>query len=77
MSHHFKIRFIIRMRRIIVHGLHLQFNTLVATIRGWSKEPMVNEIENILANQEALDKRQTSELLVDKDEKLSSVIKGY
>lgn len=56
------------MRRISVHGLHLQFNTLVTTIRGWSKEPTANEIENILANQDALNK-QMSQVLVNEDEK--------
>ena len=45
-----------RMRRIIIHGLRPKFLGLVTATRGWAQEPALNELENILANQEALDK---------------------
>ncbi|XP_074300439.1 uncharacterized protein LOC141631702 [Silene latifolia] len=45
-----------RMRRIIIFGLRPGFSTLVAAIRGWATQPTLIEFENMLANQEALDK---------------------
>ena len=38
----------IRMRRIIIHELHPKFNALITITRGWKKEPILNELENIL-----------------------------
>ncbi|GAB2266223.1 hypothetical protein Dimus_037874 [Dionaea muscipula] len=45
-----------RTRRMIIHRLRPEFNGLVTTTRGWAKQPTLAELENILANQEALDK---------------------
>ena len=44
------------IRRIIIHELRKEFNTLVIVTYGWSKESSINELKNILANQEVLDK---------------------
>ena len=57
-----------RMRRIIIHGLRPEFLGLVTATRGWSQEPTLNELENILANQEALDK-QMSKASINEGEK--------
>ncbi|XP_039160975.1 uncharacterized protein LOC120289716 [Eucalyptus grandis] len=46
-----------RMRRIILHGLRPEYNGIVTATRGWANEPTLTELENILANQEALDKQ--------------------
>ena len=46
-----------RVRRIIIHGLHPEFNALITTTRGWARELTLDELENILANQEALNKQ--------------------
>ena len=45
------------MRRIIIHGLYLKFNALITATRGWAKELTLDELENVLANQEALNKQ--------------------
>lgn len=57
-----------RMRRIIIHGLRPEFNAFVIATRGWAKEPTLNEIENVLANQEALNK-QMGKVSIKEDEK--------
>ncbi|KAL3732252.1 hypothetical protein ACJRO7_028997 [Eucalyptus globulus] len=46
-----------RMRRIIIHRLRPEYNGVVTATRGWANEPTLTELENILANQEALDKQ--------------------
>ena len=57
-----------KVRRIIVHGLCREFNALITTTRGWAKELTLDELENILANQEALNKK-TVKFLIKKEEK--------
>ena len=48
-----------RMRRIIAHGLRPEFSRFMAAIRGWSTQPTLLELENMLANQEALTRQIT------------------
>ncbi|KAJ9190161.1 hypothetical protein P3X46_001389 [Hevea brasiliensis] len=36
------------MRRIVIHGLHPEFNTLVAATHGWAKEPNLNELKKYI-----------------------------
>ena len=57
-----------RVRRIIIHGLRPKFNTLVTATHGWAKEPTLDELENVLANQEALNK-QMIKVSIKEDEK--------
>lgn len=46
-----------RKWRIIIHvGLHPKYHWIITTTRGWAIEPTSTELENILADQEALDK---------------------
>ncbi|KAF7831524.1 Retrovirus-related Pol polyprotein from transposon TNT 1-94 [Senna tora] len=61
-----------RMRRIIVHGLRLEFLGLVTATRGWAKEPTLIELENILENQEALDKQMSKASVQEEDKALFS-----
>ncbi|XP_048140238.1 uncharacterized protein LOC125316273 [Rhodamnia argentea] len=56
-----------RMRGIIIHGLRSQYNGIVMATRGWANVPTLTELENLLANQETLDK-QMSKVLVKEDE---------
>ncbi|CAN1193131.1 hypothetical protein LINPERHAP2_LOCUS41897 [Linum perenne] len=56
-----------RIKRIIVHGLRPEFNGLVTTICGWAKEPTLEELENTLANQEALDKQLSKVTMKDEE----------
>lgn len=64
-----------RMRRIIIHGLRPEFHGLVTAINGWATEPTLVELENILANQEELDK-QMAGVSVKNDEKALYTKKG-
>ncbi|KAM0834069.1 hypothetical protein ACQ4PT_063857 [Festuca glaucescens] len=45
-----------RMRMIIIHGLRPEYNGVMAGVRGWPTQPSLVEMENLLANQEALAK---------------------
>ncbi|XP_057518481.1 uncharacterized protein LOC130799401 [Amaranthus tricolor] len=47
------------IRRIIAHGLRHEFNGFMAAIRGWLTQPTLLELENMLANQEALTRQIT------------------
>ncbi|CAL1363000.1 unnamed protein product [Linum trigynum] len=55
------------MKKIIVHGLRPEFNELITAIRGWAKAPMLEELENTLANQEALDKQLPKDSVNDEE----------
>ncbi|CAI0396065.1 unnamed protein product [Linum tenue] len=56
------------MKRIIVHGLRTpEFNELVMPIRGWAKEPTLEELANTLANQEDLDKQLSKDSVKDEE----------
>ena len=46
-----------RMRRIIIHGLRPEYRSFVTAIQGQLVQPSLVELENLLANQEALFKQ--------------------
>jgi hypothetical protein len=56
-----------RIRRIIIHGLRPEYRTFIAAIQGWPSQPSLVELENLLADQEALAK-QTSGVSLKSDE---------
>lgn len=56
-----------RMRRIIIHGVNTKYNGLITATRGWANEPTLTELENILSNQEALDKQMSGVSLKEED----------
>jgi hypothetical protein len=43
-----------RMRWIIINGLRPEYSGFMAAISGWPIQPSLVELENLLANQEAL-----------------------
>ncbi|KAH6831338.1 hypothetical protein C2S53_010991 [Perilla frutescens var. hirtella] len=43
-----------KMRRIIIHGLKPEFRAIMTSIQGWSEQPSLVNLENLLADQEAL-----------------------
>jgi gag-polypeptide of LTR copia-type len=45
-----------RMRRILANRLKLEYNGFMAAIQGWPTQSILLELENMLANQEALAK---------------------
>jgi gag-polypeptide of LTR copia-type len=45
-----------RMRRILANRLKLEYNRFMAAIQGWPTQSILLELENMLANQEALAK---------------------
>ena len=57
-----------RMRRLIVNGLRPEYSGVLAAVSGWPTQPSLVELENLLANQEALAKRMGSITLEEKDE---------
>ncbi|GJN30988.1 hypothetical protein PR202_gb19339 [Eleusine coracana subsp. coracana] len=57
-----------RMKRIIIHGLRPEYNGFIAAMRGWPTQPTLVELENLLANQEALAKQMCSITLKENDE---------
>lgn len=57
-----------RMRRIIIHGLRPEYNGFMAAVRGWPTQPSLVELENLLANQEALAKEMGRITLKEQDE---------
>nr|GEX92540.1 uncharacterized protein [Tanacetum cinerariifolium] len=64
-----------RMKRIIIHGLKLEFRSYVAAIQGWQNQPSLVELENLLASQEALIK-QMGGVSIKKDEEALYANKG-
>lgn len=46
-----------RMKRIIIHGLKLEFRSFVAAIQGWPTQPSLVAFENLLTSQEELAKQ--------------------
>ena len=61
-----------RMRRIIIHGLRLEYRSFVAAIQGWPIQPSLVELENLLADQEALVKQMVGVSLKSDEEVLFS-----
>ena len=58
------------MKRIIIHGLRLEFRGFVAAVQGWQKQPSLVEFENLLAGQEALAKQMGGVSLKGEEEAL-------
>lgn len=56
------------MRRIITRGLRPEYSGLMATIRGWSTQPSLVELESLLANQETLTKQMARVTLKNESE---------
>ena len=46
-----------RIKRIIFHDLRSEFRSFVTIIQGWPTQTTIEEFENLLANQEAIDKQ--------------------
>ena len=65
-----------RVRRIIIHGLRPEFNALVIATCGWAKEPTLDELENVLANQEALNKQMVKVSIKEEEKGLFSNKRG-
>ena len=45
------------VKRIIIHGLRLEYKSFIATIQNWLVKLTILELENLLANQGALAKQ--------------------
>jgi hypothetical protein len=45
------------MKRIIINGLRSKYSGFMAVVSGWPIQPTLVELENLLANQEALAKQ--------------------
>ncbi|XP_062080943.1 uncharacterized protein LOC133785746 [Humulus lupulus] len=56
-----------RIRRIIIHELKAEYRSFIAEIQGWPSQPSPTELENLLADQEALAK-QLSGVSIKSDE---------
>ncbi|XP_018723033.2 uncharacterized protein LOC108957181 [Eucalyptus grandis] len=66
-----------RMRRIIIHRLRPEYNGIVTATRGWVNEPILTELENILANREALDKQIPKVTIKEDESALFSNKRGF
>ena len=60
------------MRRIIIHGLRPEYRSFVTAIQGQLVQPSLVELENLLANQEALVKQMVGVSLKSEEEALFS-----
>ena len=45
------------MKRIIIHGLRLEYRSFVIVLQGWPIQPSLIEFENLLASQEVMAKQ--------------------
>ena len=61
-----------RMRRIIIHGLRPEYSSFVAAIQGRPVQLSLVELENLLADQEALVKQMVGVSLKSDEEALFS-----
>nr|CAD1834390.1 unnamed protein product [Ananas comosus var. bracteatus] len=61
-----------RMKRIIIHGLKPEYNGFITAVRGWPTQPTLVELENLLANQEALAKQMAAVSMKNEEEALFS-----
>ncbi|KAL0452913.1 UNVERIFIED_CONTAM: Retrovirus-related Pol polyprotein from transposon RE2 [Sesamum latifolium] len=59
-----------RMKRIIIHGLKLEFRSFIVAIQEWPTQPSLVEFENLLAGQEALAKQMGGVSLKNDEEAL-------
>ena len=51
-----------RLRRYLIRGLRKEYGPFVTSIQGWSNQPSVEQLENLLCNQEALAKQMAKNL---------------
>ena len=58
-----------RMRRIIIHGLRPEYREFTVAIQGWSTQPSLVELENLLADRETLAKQMSVVSLESESEK--------
>ncbi|KAH0696279.1 hypothetical protein KY289_013761 [Solanum tuberosum] len=65
------------MRRIIVHGLRLEYKGIIIATQGWDTEPTLSELENLLANEEDLEKPLSSLAIKDEDKALFTKRQDY
>ncbi|KAH0743105.1 hypothetical protein KY290_031098 [Solanum tuberosum] len=65
------------MRRIIVHGLRLEYKGTITATRGWAIESTLSELENLLANEEDLEKPLSSLIINDEDKTLFTKRQAY
>ncbi|KAL4621447.1 hypothetical protein ACB092_06G228200 [Castanea dentata] len=61
-----------RMRRIIIHGLRPEYRSFVVAIQGWSVQPSLVQLENLLSDQEALIKQMAVVSLKSEEEAVFS-----
>ena len=54
-----------RLRHYLIHGLRKEFMPFISSIQGWTNQPSVVELENLLSNQEALVKQMTGKHVPD------------
>ena len=43
-----------RIKRIIIHGLRPEYRSFITAIQGWSTQPSLIDLENLLANPEVI-----------------------
>lgn len=58
------------MKRIVIHNLRPEYNGFMTVVRGWPTQPSLVELENMLANQEALAKQMSGVTIKDEYEAL-------
>ena len=46
-----------RMKRIIIHGLRLEYRSFVIAVQGWPAQPSLVEFKNMLVSEEAMTKQ--------------------
>uniref|UniRef100_A0A2N9J1Z6 CCHC-type domain-containing protein n=1 Tax=Fagus sylvatica TaxID=28930 RepID=A0A2N9J1Z6_FAGSY len=61
-----------RIRRIIIHGLRPEYRSFIAAVQGWPVQPSLVELENLLADQEAMVKQMVEVSLKSEEEALFS-----
>ena len=61
-----------RIRRIIIHRLRPKYRSFIATVQGWPVQPSLVELENMLADQEAMVKQMIGVSLKSEEEALFS-----
>lgn len=49
-----------RLRRYLIRGLRKEFMPFISSIQGWTTQPSIIDLENLLSNQEDLVKQMTS-----------------
>nr|KAJ0222293.1 hypothetical protein LSAT_V11C200057670 [Lactuca sativa] len=59
-----------RMKRIIIHGLRLEYRSFITVVQGWPIQPSLVEFENLLASQEAMAKQMGGITLKSEEEAL-------